>query len=41
MESLEKENITIESSTKEFDTNIEAIVSLKNKIEKEINDINN
>jgi hypothetical protein len=37
-ESLKKENITIELFTKEF---IQKPINLKNKIEKEINEINN
>ena len=37
-ESLKKENITIELFTKEF---IHKPINLKNKIEKEINEINN
>ena len=37
-ESLKKENITIELITKEF---IQKPTNLKNKIEKEINEINN
>ena len=41
IKSIEKENISIESSTKEFGQIIENITSLKNKIEKEINNINN
>ena len=40
IESIEKENINIESSTEEFDKIIEKTISLKNKIEEEINNIN-
>ena len=40
IEALQKENITIESSTKEFSEIVEKIKNLKNKIEKEINNIN-
>ena len=40
IESIEKENINIESSTQEFDKIIEKTISLKNKIEKEVNNIN-
>ena len=39
-ESLEKENLTIESSTKELSGILEKINNLKNKIESEINNIN-
>ena len=39
-EELKKENITIESTTKEFNENINKIIELKNKIENEINKIN-
>ena len=38
-QSLQKENITIESCTKDFDKNIEKITQLKDKIEKEIKEI--
>ena len=38
---MKKENITIESSTKEFSKIVENIIKLKNKIENEINNINN
>ena len=41
VESLKKENISIESSTKEFNEISEKIIELKNKIENEINKINN
>ena len=37
---MQKENITIESSTKEFSEIVEKAKNLKNNIEKEINDIN-
>ena len=40
-QSLQKENISIESSTKEFNDIISKAVSLKEKIESEINAINN
>ena len=40
-DSLQKENITIESYTKEFNINNEKTISLKNKIEKELTDIDN
>ena len=40
MESLSKENITIESSVKEFNAYGTKIISIKNEIEKEINKIN-
>ena len=40
IESFEKENINIESSAQEFGGIIEKTISLKNKIEKEINNIN-
>ena len=39
-ETLKKENITIESVTNEFNNISNKIVDLKNKIEKEINNIN-
>ena len=39
-ESLKKENITIESYTKEFDLIVEKAINLKNTIEKEITQIN-
>ena len=39
-ESLKKENIIINEYTKEFDTNAQNITNIKNKIEKEINEIN-
>ena len=38
-ESLKKENISIESYSKEFNTNIEKTISLKEKIQKEITEI--
>ena len=38
-ESLQKENITIDSFTKEFDKNVEKVKELKDKIEKEIKEI--
>ena len=38
-EALKKENITIESSSKEFNKYIEKSINLKNKIEKEITEI--
>ena len=41
IESLEKENITIESTTKEFNNISQKIRELKNKIENEINKISN
>ena len=40
-ESLKKENITLENSTKNFDNLLSKIVSLKEKIEEEISKINN
>ena len=40
-DSLQKENITIESYTKEFNINNEKTIELKNKIEKELTDIDN
>ena len=40
-ESLKNENITLENSTKNFDNLLSKIVSLKEKIEEEINKINN
>ena len=40
-ESLKKENITIESASKEFNENSKKIIELKIKIEDEINKINN
>ena len=39
-EALKNENITIESSSKELDKYIEQSINLKNKIEKEITEIN-
>ena len=39
-EALKKENITIESSSKEFNKYIEKSMDLKDKIEKEITEIN-
>ena len=39
--SFEKENITIESSTKDFNESNQKIIDLKNKIENEINKVNN
>jgi len=39
-ESLQKENITLQSSTEEFSKIINNTIELKNKIEKQINDIN-
>ena len=41
IESLKKENITIESSSKEFNEIINQTTNLKNKIEQEIDKINN
>ena len=41
IESIEKYNFTIESSTKESSELLEKIKNLKNKIEKEIDNINN
>ena len=41
IESLKKENITLESSTKEFNEMSQKVIELKNKIEDEINKINN
>ena len=41
IESLQKENITIESTTKEFNNISQKIIELKKKIENEINKINN
>ena len=41
IESLEKENITIETTTKEFNETYQKVRDLKNKIENEINKINN
>ena len=41
MDSLKKENITIESSIKEFNELNNKVIDLKNKIENEINKINN
>lgn len=41
VEYLEKENLNIENSTKDFNEFIQKIFDLKNKIEKEINNINN
>ena len=41
IDSLKKENITIESSIKEFNNNSLKLSELKNKIEDEINKINN
>ena len=38
-EALKKENITIESSSKEFNKYIEKSINLKDKIEKEITEI--
>ena len=38
---LKKENITIESSIKEFNENIQKTIYLKNNIEKQINEIDN
>ena len=38
-EALKKENITIESSSKEFNKYIEKSINLKDKIEKEITKI--
>ena len=38
-EALKKENITIENSTKEFNDNVQKISDLKNKIEKEVLEI--
>ena len=38
-ESLEKENISIESSTKDFSEHVQKIIDLRNKIEKEINTV--
>jgi len=40
IDSLEKQNLTIEASTNEFNEIIEKIIIVKNKIEKEINNIN-
>ena len=40
-ESLKKENITLENSSKNFDNLLSKIVSLKEKIEEEISKINN
>ena len=40
-ESLKYENISLENSTKNFDNLLSKIVSLKEKIEEEINKINN
>ena len=39
--SFEKENITIESSTKDFNESNQKIIDLKNTIENEINKVNN
>ena len=39
--SFEKENITIESSTKDFNESNQKIIDLKNRIENEINKVNN
>ena len=41
IESIEKYNFTIESSTKESSEFLEKIKNLKNKIENEIDNINN
>ena len=38
-ESLKKENITIEKTNKEFDTNIQKLTNLKNSIEHEMSEI--
>ena len=38
-ESLKKENITLDSSTNIFSSNFQYVVNLKEKIEKEISDI--
>ena len=40
IESLKKENLTIESSTKDFSGIVEKVINLKKKIENEINNIN-
>ena len=40
IDSLEKENITIDASSKDLDDKIQKIIKLKNKIEEEINKIN-
>ena len=40
MNSFEKENITIDASSKDLDDKIQKIIKLKNKIEGEINKIN-
>jgi len=40
-ESLKKENITLDNSINEFNEAIHNIMILKNKIENEINEINN
>ena len=40
IDSLQKQNITIESSSKEYTQIIEKAILLKNNIEKEINEIN-
>ena len=40
IDSLEKQKLTIEMSTKEFKEIIDKIIIVKNKIEKEINNIN-
>ena len=39
-ESLKNNKITLEDSTKEFNIDVQKIVELKTKIEKEINEIN-
>ena len=41
LETLEKQDLSIELSTKDFNEITEKIIILKNKIEKEINNINN
>ena len=38
---MQKENITLDSYTKEFNSTIDKTKTLKNKIEKEITEINN
>ena len=40
MDLLEKENITIESSVKEFNEMTQKVINLKNKIENEISEVN-
>ena len=40
LDSLEKENITIESSIREFNEITKKVIDLKNKIENEINEVN-